>query len=62
MFVVRFLFKTITFLWLLVGHLSADCSDLDYNDCLYWAGYCEWNEESNTCQDAGAVGGDDYGY
>jgi len=60
MFEVRFLFKTITFLWLLVGHLSADCSDLDYNDCLYWAGYCEWNEESNTCQDAGAVGGDDY--
>jgi len=57
---MKYLIKLITFLFLLLNTLLADCSDLDYNDCLYWAGYCEWNEETNACQDAGAVGGDDY--
>ena len=52
--------KLITFLFLFLNSLYADCSDLDYNNCLSWAGYCEWNEETNACQDAGAVGGDNY--
>lgn len=39
--------------------LSADCSDLDYDDCLYWSGYCEWNDDTNMCEDAG---GDDVTY
>ena len=57
---MKFLIKSIIFLFLFLNALLADCSDLDYNNCLYWAGYCEWNEETNACQDAGAVGGDNY--
>ena len=57
---MNYLIKSIIFLFLFLNTLLADCSDLDYNDCLYWAGYCEWNEETNACQDAGAVGGDNY--
>ena len=55
------LIKFIFFLFSILNFVEADCSDLDYDDCLYWAGYCEWNDETNSCQDAGAVGGDNYG-
>ena len=57
---MKYLIKSIIFLFIFNNTLLADCSDLDYNDCLYWAGYCEWNEETNACQDAGAIGGDNY--
>ncbi len=57
---MNFIIKSIICLLLFLSSVFADCSDLDYNDCLYWAGYCEWNEETNACQDAGAVGGDNY--
>ena len=57
---MKLFFKSIIFLLLFIGYVFADCSDLDYNECLYWTGYCEWNEETNACQDAGAVGGDNY--
>ena len=26
--------------------IKADCSDLSYEDCLYWSGFCVWDEES----------------
>ena len=29
----------------------ASCSDLNYDDCLYWSSYCEWNNIDNQCQD-----------
>ena len=29
----------------------ASCSDLNYDDCLYWSSYCEWNDIDNQCQD-----------
>ena len=48
--------KLITFLFLFLNSIHADCSDLDYDDCLYWSGFCEWNESTNACQDAGATG------
>ena len=40
--------------------LEADCSDLTYEECIYWSGYCEWNEETGLCQDVdgGGDGGD----
>jgi len=47
----------IFFCFIVFNILSADCSDLDYDDCLYWSGYCEWNDDTNMCEDAG--GGDD---
>ena len=42
--------------------LYAECSDLTYEECIYWSGYCEWNEESDQCQDAGGGAGDDIEY
>ena len=36
--------------------LEADCSDLTYEECIYWSGYCEWNEETGICQDIGGGG------
>ena len=34
----------------------ATCSDLNYDDCLYWSSFCEWNNFENQCQD---IEGDD---
>ncbi len=51
------------FRFLLVANLlsyfviKADCSDLSYEDCIYWSEYCEWDEESGMCQDVGGGGG-----
>ena len=39
--------------------LKADCSDLTYEECIYWSGYCEWNEETGLCQDVGGGGDGD---
>ena len=36
--------------------IYASCSDLNYDDCLYWSSYCEWNNYENECQD---IDGDD---
>jgi len=41
--------------------LHADCSDLDYEDCIYWSGYCEWNDDLEECQDVDGGGDIEYG-
>ena len=43
--------------FLLVGFMYAECSDLNYADCIYWSDYCEWNDETGQCQDIGGGGG-----
>ena len=48
---------TLTIFLISINYLQADCSDLDYADCLYWSEYCEWNEDSNECQEIGGGGG-----
>ena len=48
---------TLTIFLISINYLQADCSDLDYGDCLYWSEYCEWNEDSNECQEIGGGGG-----
>ena len=40
----------------LANYAYAECTDLDYSTCLEWPDYCEWNDETETCQDIG--GGD----
>ena len=40
--------------------LWADCSDLDYADCIYWSDYCEWDDDTQECFDIG--GGGDFVY
>ena len=45
----------------LLSKIFADCSDLDYSDCLYWSSDCEWNEETETCEYIGGGGEIEYG-
>ena len=42
--------------------LNADCSDLSYEECLTWSDFCEWNEETELCQEIGGGGGGDIEY
>ena len=47
---------------LYLNNLYAECSDLDSTECLQWAEYCEWNEDTEECQEIGGGGGDiEYG-
>ena len=41
------------------GFIFAECSDLNYDECLFWSDYCEWNENTEECQDIGGGGGGD---
>ena len=56
----------INLLIFLNGFLYAECYDLTSQaECEYWAGLCEWNEDTNQCEGIGGGGGDggeiDYG-
>ena len=42
--------------------LWAECSDLDYADCIYWSQYCEWNAESEECFETGGGGDGEFEY
>ena len=42
--------------------VNADCSDLSYEECLTWSDFCEWNEETELCQEIGGGGGDNIEY
>ena len=53
LFLIKIFISTI----FLISKVFADCSDLDYSDCIYWSSDCEWNEDTETCQYIG--GGDD---
>ena len=40
------------------GFLFAECYDLTSQaECEYWTGFCEWNEETNQCEEIGGGGG-----
>ena len=56
-FIIKKIFITLI---ILLNKINADCSDLNYSDCLYWSSDCEWNEDTETCQYIG--GGDDIEY
>ncbi|MAO85998.1 MAG: hypothetical protein CMF87_03625, partial [Candidatus Marinimicrobia bacterium] len=49
--------RTILFISLFINYIYAECSDLNYTDCIYWSEYCDWNNETEQCQD---IGGNDY--
>ena len=49
------------FLFLVNKVLRADCSDLDYADCIYWSDYCEWDDDTQECFDIGGGGDIVYG-
>ena len=48
--------KRLIIITLFFQFIYATCSDLNYDDCLYWSSYCEWNNSENQCQD---INGDD---
>ena len=39
-----------------LNYLNAECSDLDSTQCVEWAQYCEWDEESGICTEIGGGG------
>tara|TARA_Y100000994_G_scaffold47743_1_gene37408 strand:- start:881 stop:2170 length:1290 start_codon:yes stop_codon:yes gene_type:complete len=45
--------------FLLINIIYAECSDLDYDLCIQYSQFCEWNEETNQCQDIGEGGGEE---
>ena len=59
---MKYYIKLFILIALTIDSTYADCSDLGYDDCIYWSGYCEWNEETNVCQDAGGGAGGDGNY
>jgi len=44
-------------IFILSNFIYAECYELNQADCLYWSEYCEWNEETNQCQEIGGGGG-----
>ena len=48
-------------LLLFFNYINADCSDLDSTECIQWAEYCEWNEDTGECQDIGGEGDIEFG-
>ena len=48
-------------LFFLFNYIYAECSDLDSSECAQWAEYCEWNEDTDQCQDIGGGSGDEFG-
>ena len=51
--------KKVFFIYILVisNLIYAECYELSQGECLYWSDYCEWNEETNQCQEIGGGGG-----
>lgn len=44
-------------IFVLTSFIFSECYELNQADCLYWSAYCEWNEETNQCQEIGGGGG-----
>ena len=49
------------FLFFVNQVLRADCSDLDYADCVYWSDYCEWDNDTQECFEIAGGGDFEYG-
>ncbi|MBC8312416.1 MAG: hypothetical protein H8E72_08915 [Candidatus Marinimicrobia bacterium] len=50
--------KKIILLGLIIANfINAECSDLDYDLCLIYSYACEWNENTNQCQEIGGGSG-----
>ena len=49
--------KNVLIILLSLAIVYPECSDLDYATCLEWPDFCEWDDETNQCQDIGGGGG-----
>ena len=48
------------FLPFFIQIIWAECSDLNYADCIYWSEFCEWDDDTQECFEIG--GGGDFVY
>ena len=46
----------------LLQFIYSECSELSQDDCEYWSEYCQWNGDTNQCEDLGGGGGGDSDY
>ena len=44
---------------ILLSFLYCECYELNYEECLYWSDFCEWNDATGQCTNIG--GGSDGG-
>ena len=50
--------KTLIFSTIFLLNIAyAECYELSQSECDYWSQYCEWNDETNQCQEFGGGGG-----
>ena len=49
--------KKFIFNLLFINIIYAECSDLDFDLCIQYSQFCDWNEEANQCQDIGGGSG-----
>ena len=50
--------KTLIFSTILLLNIAyTECYELSQSECDYWSQYCEWNDETNQCQEFGGGGG-----
>ena len=54
--------RVITIIFFFAELLVSDCIDLNYDQCIQYAGFCEWNQETSQCENIGGGGGEiEYG-
>ncbi len=58
MFLYLFMKKKFIFNLLFINIIYAECSDLDFDLCIQYSQFCDWNEEANQCQDIGGGSGE----
>ena len=53
--------STIILNFIFLSVLYAECYELNQTECLYWSDFCEWNDETDECQEigSGTTGGGD---
>ena len=49
--------KLILLNFIATSFLYSECYELNYSDCIYWSAYCEWNEDTDQCQEIGGGSG-----
>ena len=50
------------FLIYFLQFIYAECYELSEADCEYWSAYCQWNSETNACEEIGGGGGGNTNY
>lgn len=45
-------------IFVLISFIFSECSDLSYDECLYWSEFCDWDEDTGQCDEPGGGGGD----